>query len=102
YYKINARLKATVDRISCGFNGEDFTNIVNYFLGSGRIADPYMCLADFESYVKTDHTAVDDYSDRETWTKRSLLNIAAAGRFASDRSIGEYAENIWNLKPVKE
>jgi starch phosphorylase len=102
YYKTNARLKSTIDRISKGFNGEDFTNIVNYFLGNGRIADPYMCLADFESYVKTAQTAIDDYSDRETWTKRSLLNIAAAGKFASDRSIDEYAENIWNLKPVKE
>ena len=101
YYKTNARLKATIDRISRGFNGEDFTNIVNYFLGNGRIADPYMCLADFESYVKTAQTAIDDYSDRDEWTKRSLLNIAAAGKFASDRSISEYAENIWNLTKVK-
>jgi starch phosphorylase len=101
YYKTNARLKATIDRISKGFNGEDFTNIVNYFLGNGRIADPYMCLADFESYVKTAQTAVDDYANRDEWTKRSLLNIAAAGKFASDRSISEYAENIWNLTKVK-
>jgi starch phosphorylase len=101
YYKTNARLKATIDRLARGFNGEDFTNIVNYFLGNGRIADPYMCLADFESYVKTAQTIVDDYANREEWTKRSLLNIAAAGKFASDRSISEYAENIWNLTKVK-
>ena len=102
YYKTNARLKSTIDRIAHGFNGEDFTNIVNYFLSGGKIADPYMCFADFESYVKTTQTAIDDYSDRDTWTKRSLLNIAAAGRFASDRSISEYADNIWHLKFVKE
>ena len=61
-----------------------------------------MCLADIDSYVKTAQKAVDDYSDRDTWTKRSLLNIAAAGKFASDRSINEYAQNIWNLKSIKE
>jgi starch phosphorylase len=102
YYKTNARLKSTIDRIARGFNGEDFSGIVNYFLSNGKIADPYMCLADFESYVKTAEKVVADYSDRDTWAKRSLLNIAAAGKFASDRSINEYAENIWNLKSVKE
>ena len=102
YYKTNARIKATIDRIAGGFNGEDFTNIVNYFLSNGRVPDPYMCLADFESYVKTAQNAIDDYTNRDAWTKRSLLNIAAAGRFASDRSISEYADNIWNLKSVKE
>ena len=102
YYKTNTRLKSTIDRIARGFNGEDFSGIVNYFLSNGKIADPYMCLADFESYVKTAEKVVADYSDRDTWAKRSLLNIAAAGKFASDRSINEYAENIWNLKSVKE
>ena len=102
YYKTNSRLKSTVDRITRGFNGQDFADIINYFLAGGKIADPYMCFADFESYVKMAQNVIDDYSDRDTWTKRSLLNIAAAGRFASDRSISEYANNIWNIKSVKE
>ncbi|MGN1094839.1 MAG: glycogen/starch/alpha-glucan phosphorylase [Eubacteriales bacterium] len=102
YYKTNHRLKATIDRIAGGFNGEDFTGIVNYFLAGHKIPDPYMCLADFESYVQTYRGAVSDYSDREAWTKRSLLNIASAGHFASDRSIKEYADNIWHLTTVKE
>ena len=102
YYKTNSRLKSTVDRIARGFNGQDFADIINYFLAGGKIADPYMCFADFESYVKMAQNVIDDYSDRDTWTKRSLLNIAAAGRFASDRSISEYANNIWNIKSVKE
>ena len=102
YYKTNSRLKSTVDRIARGFNGQDFADIINYFLAGGKIADPYMCFADFESYVKMAQNIIDDYSDRDTWTKRSLLNIAAAGRFASDRSISEYANNIWNIKSVKE
>ena len=91
------RGKKLYDGYVVSFNGEDFTNIVNYFLGNGRIADPYMCLADFESYVKTAQNVVDDYANREEWTKRSLLNIAAAGHFAADRSIEEYNEKIWKL-----
>ncbi len=102
YYKENQKLRAALDLIARGFNGEDFTGIVNYFLSGNRVPDPYMCLADFESYVKTADIVINDYADRNTWTKRSLLNIAAAGKFASDRSIREYAENIWDLEAVKE
>lgn len=102
YYKADPKLKAAVDRIAEGFAGEDFTGIVNYFLANNKIPDPYMCLADFESYVKASDRIMLDYSNRNEWTKRSLLNIAAAGKFSSDRSIKEYADNIWGIKQVKE
>lgn len=102
YYKADPKLKAAVDRIAEGFAGEDFTGIVNYFLANNKIPDPYMCLADFESYVKASDRIMLDYSNRNEWTKRSLLNIAAAGKFSSDRSIKEYADNIWGIERVKE
>jgi len=102
YYKENPKLKAVIDRIAEGFAGEDFTGIVNYFLANNKIPDPYMCLADFESYVKASDRIMLDYSNRNEWTKRSLLNIAAAGKFSSDRSIKEYAGNIWGIEQVKE
>lgn len=102
YYKADPKLKAAVDRIAEGFAGEDFTGIVNYFLANNKIPDPYMCLADFESYVKASDRIMLDYSNRNEWTKRSLLNIAAAGKFSSDRSIKEYADNIWGIEQVKE
>lgn len=102
YYKADPKLKAAVDRIAEGFAGEDFTGIVNYFLANNKIPDPYMCLADFESYVKASDRTMLDYSNRNEWTKRSLLNIAAAGKFSSDRSIKEYADNIWGIEQVKE
>ena len=103
YYNNNQRLKAAIDRIKGGFNGEDFSGIANYFLhGNYSVADPYMCLADFESYFRTYNGAVADYADRTSWTSKAILNIAAAGHFASDRSIREYAENIWDLKRVTE
>ncbi len=103
YYTANDKLRAAVDRIAQGFNGESFANIANYFLtGNYSVADPYMCLADFDSYYRTYLGAVSDYKDRATWTSKAILNIAAAGHFAADRSIREYAENIWNLRQVTE
>jgi starch phosphorylase len=103
YYNGNAKLKAVIDRIARGFNGESFANIANYFLtGNYSVADPYMCLADFDSYYRTYQTCIADYKDRAAWTSRAIKNIAAAGYFASDRSIREYAENIWNLEQVTE
>ena len=61
-----------------------------------------MCLADFESYYRIYNTAVEDYKNRKAWTSKAIINIAGAGHFASDRSIHEYAKNIWHLKNVTE
>ena len=101
YYRNSERIRRVMDMISRGFNGSDFSGIVNYFISSPNISDPYMCLADFDSYFNTYSGAVTDYADRKGWTVKSLKNIAGAGYFASDRSIREYAENIWHIKPVE-
>ena len=60
-------------------------------------ADPYYILHDFRSYVDTKLRAIRDWRDRESFGRKCLLNIAAAGRFSADRSIREYAEKIWEL-----
>ena len=60
-----------------------------------------MCLADFESYRMTHQSAVTQYRNRAAWTRMSLLNTAHSGFFAADRSIREYADRIWKLKPVQ-
>ena len=70
-------------------------------LGPG-VPDPYMCLADFESYHMTRQQAIRDYADKEKWNRMSLKNIAAAGYFAADRSINDYARTIWNLRRMVE
>lgn len=101
YYMSNARLRAMIDRISEGFNGKDFSNIATYLTSTNGVADPYMCLADYESYKNTFDRMVSDYSDRDAWLKKSLMNIANSGYFSADRSIREYAENIWHIAPVK-
>ncbi len=103
YYANNPRIKAVIDRISRGFNGENFESIANYFItGNFNVPDPYMCLADFESYFRTYHKALEDYKDRGAWTTKAIHNIAGAGYFAADRSIHEYASNIWKIKNVTE
>ena len=59
-----------------------------------------MNLADFASYCDAKRRAESTYADREKFMKMSLKNIANAGVFASDRSVTDYAKNIWNTKPV--
>ena len=101
FYSNNERLKRIVNFLSIGFAGESFADIATYLLTGHGVADPYMCLADFESYRLAHEEMIAAYSERERWTRMSLLNTAAAGFFAADRSINEYAEKFWNLKPVK-
>jgi len=100
FYSNNARLRRIINFLSIGFAGESFADIATYLLTGHGVADPYMCLADFESYRMTHDEMLKAYDDREKWTKMSLLNTSAAGFFAADRSIKEYAEKFWDLKPV--
>ena len=62
--------------------------------------DTYMHLADFNSYIKIQEEAEKAFADRKRWMKMSLNNIAKAGKFSSDRTIREYADKIWNIKPL--
>ena len=100
FYSNNERLKRIVNFLSIGFAGESFADIATYLLTGHGVADPYMCLADFESYRLAHEEMIAAYSEREKWTRMSLLNTSAAGFFAADRSIKEYADKFWNLKPV--
>ena len=100
YYARNDRLRHIVNRLNVGFAGETFEDLYNYLLSGNGIADPFMCLADFDSYTQMHEKMYRDYLDRELWTKKSLLNTAASGYFSADRAIKEYAERIWGLKQM--
>ena len=103
YYNNDPNLRKIIEALIIGFNGESFADIANYLLTGSPIADPYMCMADYESYVATQNELSRLYaSDKHAWNQKSLRNIAAAGYFAADRSIKEYAENIWNLKALHD
>ncbi|HCG67302.1 MAG TPA: alpha-glucan phosphorylase [Clostridiales bacterium] len=97
YYARNERLHRIVDRLNKGFAGESFSDIVQYLISGHGISDPYMCLADFESYHQAQEQAFAVFADRAEWNRRSLLNIAKAGHFAADRAVTEYADRIWHI-----
>ena len=102
FYANNEKLRKIINALNIGFAGESFADIASYLLTGQGVADPYMCLADFESYRTTHARAISDYQDKDKWNRMSLLNIAACGYFAADRSIKEYAENIWNIKRLTD
>ena len=97
YYNNNPELRAALDFIGKGIGGQNFDNIYN----SLKNTDRYMALADYADYCKAQKKATELYNKPEIWNGMSLTNIAQSGIFASDRSIDDYAKNIWNLKPVK-
>ena len=61
--------------------------------------DHYMHLADLKSYLDADHRLCELYADSEGWTRKAILNVAASGKFSSDRTITEYARDIWQVEP---
>lgn len=103
FYRSSDRLRAVIDRLSYPIGGQNFSHIADYLIGSSQnVADPFMCLADFESYRFAYDRALIDYADRREWNRRSLVNIARSGRFASDNSIRTYASDVWHVRPIKK
>ncbi|CAF5137091.1 unnamed protein product, partial [Rotaria magnacalcarata] len=102
FYEKNAELKQVLDQIKNGYfspeNPELFHDIVNSLLCDG--GDHYMLLADYDSYIKCQDRVSELFKDPIAWTKKSILNIAASGKFSSDRTIADYAREIWNVEPT--
>jgi len=96
YYNNNSVIKQAVDELNTGFCGVPFSDIANSLMSS----DPYMVLADFDSYAKAQQKAEMLYGDAAKWQRMCLINTAKAGCFAADRAIKEYADNIWHATPV--
>ena len=78
--------------------GADFKVVTEHIKNN----DTYMALADFADYTRAQNTVSSLYNDKDVWNRMSLMNIASSGIFASDRSIEDYANNIWNAKPLKD
>lgn len=97
YINNNETLRNAIDFIRNGVNGKRFDEIVSSLTNS----DPYMALADFADYQKAQKAVSKAYADRENFAKMSLMNISGAGIFSADRSIMDYADYIWNTKPVQ-
>ncbi len=100
-YQNNAHINKVISFISGKINGEDFNELLNYLItGYNGGADPFFTLADFESYKNAQQDVAKAYADRNRWNRMSLVNIASAGIFSADRAVKEYAERIWNIKPL--
>ena len=68
--------------------------------GYGGRADEYFVLADFEDYIRAQKDVDSVYKDSKKWAEMAIINTAKSGKFSSDRTIKQYADEIWNLKPV--
>jgi len=96
-YKTNADIKSVIDFMEKGFDGNSYIDLANNL----KYSDPYMVLADFESYCDAQKRVSETYPDRDRWNRMSLMNIANSGVFSADRAVNEYAREIWRLNPVK-
>lgn len=92
----DAVVKKAVEYLKRGVGGVDFSDVVGALTANGR--DPYMTLADFTSYRDAQQKVSEVYAQRERFNQMSLINIANAGVFSSDRSVKEYCEKIWQVK----
>lgn len=98
YYENNPVLKSSLEFIRKGFGGKNFDQLYNTIINY----DTYMALADFSDYCLAHNKIESLYNDKFTWNNMALINIAKSGIFAADRSIADYAKNIWNISPVKK
>ncbi|WP_110988376.1 glycogen/starch/alpha-glucan phosphorylase [Acaryochloris thomasi] len=100
YYDSNAALREALDLISSGYfshgDGSLFQPLVEGLLHH----DPYLVLADYQSYIDCQDSVGQAFQDQETWTRTAILNVARIGKFSSDRAIREYCQDIWHVDPV--
>ena len=103
YYEKQPQLKAVLDAIAMGQFSPDepsrYRGQINALIWEG---DHYMLLADYASYVATQLRVDALYRDQAQWCERTIANVAGMGMFSSDRTIGEYARDIWHVKPMPE
>jgi len=101
-YHANSELQQALDQIRDGHFSPDqpdlFAPVIEALLHRG---DYFLVLADFDAYAETQREVEELYLNRESWTRKTILNVARVGKFSSDRTIKEYADEIWKVKPVE-
>ena len=100
YMDGDSELREVIKAISRGtFSPDEPTRYANTIQGRG---DYYQALADFRSYVEAQQAVDKRYRDKAAWRQGMIANIAQMGYFSSDRSINDYAENIWHIEPIED
>ena len=100
YYHGNGNLKEALDQIASGYFSHGDSNLFKPLVDSLLYDDQYLLLADYQAYVDCQDKVAEAYRDQDNWTKMSILNVARMGKFSSDRSIRDYCNDIWKVKPV--
>ena len=100
-YDENADLRRALNTLVDGTVPTDdgMRNLFRQLVEGGN--DQYYLLLDYESYIKAKLQANEDYADRMTFGRKCLMNVASAAKFSSDRTIRQYAEEIWHIKPTQ-
>jgi starch phosphorylase len=102
YYHKNGELRRVLDMIESGFFSPSlptlFKPIVDSLLNFG---DQYMLMADYEAYIAKQFEVAATFLDSEKWLTMAIYNVARMGKFSTDRTIKEYAEDIWHIKPLE-
>jgi len=101
YYNSNDKLKKVIDLISCGFFSEVQPKLFQPIIDELLNWDNYLHFADFQSYYDCQKKVANDFLNKDLWTRKSVINVANIGKFSSDRTIKQYADEIWNAKPLK-
>jgi glycogen phosphorylase len=99
-YESDEELRDAINLIGSGFFSRGDRELFRPIVDSLLLRDEYMALADYRAYVDAQERAGNSYLDEEGWTRMSILNTARSGRFSSDRSIREYCERIWHVRPL--
>jgi starch phosphorylase len=100
-YQRNTELKEAIDLIQSGKFSNGDADLFKPITDSLLNYDPYLILKDFQAYADCQQKVSEAYSNRNHWTKMSIINVARMGNFSSDRSIREYCENIWYVNPLQ-
>jgi starch phosphorylase len=101
FVEANDQLRAVIELLSDGRLTGGQPELFKPLIDSLLHHDEYMLMADYDAYVRCQDQVETVYRNQDTWTRKSILNVARIGRFSSDRSIREYASKIWNVKPVR-
>jgi len=99
-YEQNDELREAIDLIASGRFSNGDREMFRPLIDSLLTRDEYMLLADYQAYVECQHRVSEAYRDQRHWTQLSIRNAARVGRFSSDRSIAQYAREIWNAHPI--
>ena len=100
-YRGNATLRAAIDPIASGYFSEGRPDLFRPLVDELLTRDPYMLLADYQSYVDCQDRVAEVWREQDRWTRMSILNVARMGKFSSDRSIRDYCREIWKVEPLK-